>query len=176
MNIPERWKPYFFGALTGLLLTASVGLTGQFFGTSTTFPRATGWIYETLGFDPSQVAFYQVSGGTFGAKAFPDWQLLFVIGIGVGAFLSAILSGTFKTEKLPKMWTDEFGTSVPRRIYYSLAGGALAMIGARMAGGCPSGHGLSGVSQLGISSIVAMVLFFVAGIITVRVLYKGGQQ
>lgn len=176
MSLPERWKPYFFGALTGLLLTLSVGVTGQFFGTSTTFPRVSGWIYETLGLDPAHLPFYQVSGGTFGAAGLPDWQFLFVIGIGVGAFLASILTKTFKTERLPPMWVEQFGHSIPKRIWYSLVGGTLAMIGARMAGGCPSGHGLSGVSQLGVSSIVAMIFFFVAGIVTVRILYRGGGK
>lgn len=176
MIVQERWKPYFFGALSGLLLTLSVAITGQFFGTSTTFPRVAGWFYETIGLDPSRIPFYQVSGGTFGALALPDWQFLFVIGIGVGALLSSIITRTFKTERLPPMWVEQFGHSVSTRIWYSLAGGSLAMIGARMAGGCPSGHGLSGVSQLGVSSFVAMTFYFVAGIVTVRILYRGGGK
>lgn len=172
MRVPDRWRPYFFGALSGLLLTASVGVAGQFFGTSTTFPRIAGWIYELLGLNPAWLEFYTVRGGTFGAAALPDWQFLFVIGIGVGAFLASILTGTFKAERLPPMWVEQFGNSLTKRIGYSLVGGAILMIGARMAGGCPSGHGVSGVSQLGVSSIVAMVFFFIAGILTVRVLYR----
>lgn len=176
MKIPDRWKPYFYGALSGVLLTISVGVAGQFFGTSTTFPRVTGWIYETIGLNPALLEFYQVRGGTFGASALPDWQFLFVIGIGVGALVASIVTKTFKAERLPPMWVEQFGDSLPKRIGYSLIGGVLAIIGARMAGGCPSGHGLSGVSQLGVSSFVAVILFFVAGIVTVRILYRGGGK
>ena len=176
MIIKESWRPYFFGALSGLLLTASVGIAGQFFGTSTTFPRVAGWIYELVGMNPAWLEFYTVRGGTFSGSALPNWQLLFVIGIGLGAFLASMLTGTFKAERLPPMWVEQFGDSLKKRIGYSLIGGFILMIGARMAGGCPSGHGLSGVSQLGISSIVAIIFFFLAGILTVRVLYRREQS
>ncbi len=176
MKIPDRWKPYVFGALSGVLLTISVGVAGQFFGTSTTFPRVTGWIYETIGLNPSLLEFYQVRGGNFGASALPNWQFLFVIGIGVGAFVTSILTKTFKAERLPPMWAERFGDGLPKRAGYSLVGGAVAIIGARMAGGCPSGHGLSGVSQLGVSSILAVIFFFIAGIVTVRFLYGGEKK
>ena len=50
------------------------------------------------------------------------------------------------------------------------------MVGARMADGCPSGHGLSGMMQLSVSSLVAMVMFFGAGIVVARLVYRGGAQ
>ena len=65
------------------------------------------------------------------------------------------------------------GAKKSKRIIFSLAGGSLAMLGARIAGGCPSGHGISGMSQLGVSSLIAMVMFFTGGIITARILYRG---
>jgi len=176
MRVPERWRPYCFGALAGLLLVASVGVAGQFFGTSTTFPRLTGWVYETVGLDPARIPFYQASGGNLGAAGLPDWQFLFVLGIGVGAFLASLATKTFQAERLPPMWVERFGNSLAKRIGFSLIGGTLAIIGARMAGGCPSGHGLSGVSQLGVSSLVAMCCFFVGGIVTVHLLYRGGRS
>ncbi|TVQ38518.1 MAG: hypothetical protein EA384_09090, partial [Spirochaetaceae bacterium] len=70
--------------------------------------------------------------------------------------------------------SERFGNRLRTRIVYSLAGGALAMVGARLAGGCPSGHGVSGMSQLGVSSLIALAMFFLGGIVTARVLYKGG--
>ncbi|WP_018525728.1 YeeE/YedE thiosulfate transporter family protein [Alkalispirochaeta alkalica] len=171
MHIPERSRPYLFGALSGLLLTASVALAGQFFGTSTTFPRLSTFILTSLGIDLSSLAFAQVRDGALTGAAFPNWQLLFVIGIGLGAFISARASGTFHREHLPELWVSSFGSSQKTRLLYSLAGGSLAMIGARMAGGCPSGHGVSGVSQLGVSSLLAMAMFFIGGITTARFLY-----
>ncbi len=174
MTISARSKPYVFGALAGLLLTASVGISGQFFGTSTTFPRASTWFLNTIGIDLGHLAFYQVRDGALTGAAFPNWQLLFVVGIGIGAFIASRLTGTFKSERLPQMWVARFGESNKTRILYSLLGGTLAMVGARMAGGCPSGHGVSGMSQLGVSSLIALAMFFIGGIVTARFLYKGG--
>lgn len=174
MTMTARSKPYVFGALAGLLLTASVGISGQFFGTSTTFPRFSTWVLDLVGINLSHLAFYQAGGGSLTGAAFPDWQLLFVIGIGIGALIASRLTATFKTEALPPMWVDQFGDSRRKRIVYSLIGGTLAMVGARMAGGCPSGHGVSGMSQLGVSSLIALVMFFVGGIVTARFLYRGG--
>ncbi len=176
MKIPQKAKPYFYGALTGVLLTASAAVTGQFFGTSTTFPRLSTRLLDLLGFDLTKTAFYQANDGLFTASALPDWQLLFVIGIGIGAFLSSIISKTFKREVLPPMWEEDMGSKKSKRIIFSLTGGALAMLGARIAGGCPSGHGISGMSQLGVSSLIAMVMFFTGGIITARILYRGGRS
>ncbi|AFG38716.1 YeeE/YedE thiosulfate transporter family protein [Spirochaeta africana] len=176
MKLEARYRPYLFGALSGLLLTASAGIAGQFFGTSTTFPRAASLFVQMFGVDLSQIEFYAVREGTFTAAVFPNWQLLFVLGIGVGAFLSARLSGSFATEKLPPMWVERFGSKTSTRVWFSLAGGVLAMIGARMAGGCPSGHGVSGVSQLGVSSLIAVAMFFIGGIVTARLLYGRSTQ
>lgn len=176
MKIPASGKPYLYGALSGLLLTASVAVTGEFFGTSTTFPRVATWILDFVGFDLGGLAFSRASKGSLTGAVLPDWQFLFVIGIGLGAFIASRLSGTFKTEALPPMWVERFGGSIKKRVAYSLVGGVLAMVGARMAGGCPSGHGVSGMSQLGVSSLVALAMFFVGGIAVAGILYKKGGR
>ena len=131
---------------------------------------------KLAGIDISKTAFYQAGNGILPSASLPDWQLLFVIGIGAGAFISSILSKTFKRESLPPMWAEDMGDKKSRRIIYSLAGEALAMIGARIAGGCPSGHGISGMSQLGAGSLVAMVMFFTGGIATAAIIYRGGRS
>jgi uncharacterized membrane protein YedE/YeeE len=51
-------------------------------------------------------------------------------------------------------------------------GGIVAMIGARLADGCPSGHGLSGMMQLSLSSFFAMAMFFGFGILVANFIYK----
>jgi uncharacterized membrane protein YedE/YeeE len=48
------------------------------------------------------------------------------------------------------------------------------LFGARLAGGCPSGHGLSGISQLAVSGFLSLAFFFAFGLITARILY--GRQ
>ncbi|MBB5022240.1 YeeE/YedE thiosulfate transporter family protein [Desulfurispira natronophila] len=168
----KAWlKPYVYGALAGLLLVLSVAIAGQFFGTSTSYPRMATWLIDLIGIDLGYLAFYQVRDGALTGAAFPNWQLLFVVGIGLGAFLSSMATKTFKAERLPPMWVDRFGDRLGLRVVHSIFGGILVMVGARMAGGCPSGHGVSGVSQLGVSSLLALTMFFVGGIITARILY-----
>lgn len=169
MNIQAKHKPYVFGALTGLLQVLSVALIGQFFGASTTFPRTAGMIVNSLGFDVSQAQLGSFADGP--AILLTHWQTWFVIGIGLGALAMSKMTGTFERERLPKMWTDRFGMSMQKRMWYSLLGGIVAIIGARMAGGCPSGHGVSGVAQLGVSSLIALTMFFVGGIAMARILY-----
>ncbi len=174
MKTALQVRPYVYGALAGLLLTASVGIADQFFGTSTTFPRAATGVLQIVGLDLSGWEFAQVRDGALTGLAFPNWQLLFVIGIGVGAFIAARITRTFKAEALPPMWVSRFGAGKGTRIAYSIVGGVIAMVGARIAGGCPSGHGVSGMSQLGVSSLIALAMFFVGGVVTARILYRGG--
>jgi uncharacterized protein len=45
------------------------------------------------------------------------------------------------------------------------------MLGARLADGCPSGHGLSGLMQLSVSGFAALALFFGSGVLLARMIY-----
>ncbi|KAK2590731.1 hypothetical protein QQS21_011581 [Conoideocrella luteorostrata] len=45
----------------------------------------------------------------------------------------------------------------------AMAGGVLMAIGSRLAGGCTSGHGISGISLLSVSSVMTIVSAFAAG-------------
>nr|WP_320192575.1 YeeE/YedE thiosulfate transporter family protein [uncultured Desulfobacter sp.] len=65
----------------------------------------------------------------------PNWQLMFVIGIGLGAFAAAKLSNDFKWQAVPDMWQEQFGNSSIKRAFVALFGGAVALFGARLAGG-----------------------------------------
>ena len=100
----------------------------------------------------------------------------FVVGIFLGSLLAALTSGTFKWQGVPDMWAERFGTNPALRGIVAFIGGIVAMFGARLAGGCPSGHGLSGIIQLAVSGLIAMVFFFAGGIIMTRLLYSGGNS
>lgn len=166
-------NPYLGGALSGVLVVVSVVLVGKFFGASTTFARLGGLVESW--FLPERVA-----NLAYFKKYVPalDWQLFFVVGIALGAFISSVSTGTFKFETVPPMWKERFGSSSSKRALYAFFGGAIAIFGARMAGGCPSGHGLSGVMQLAPGSIVALFCFFLGGLLSAGFLYgfRGGDQ
>lgn len=165
------WSPYIAGGLSGLVIIVSVLWTGQFFGASTSFVRSVGMLQKI--FEPERVAQLE-----YFIRYLPkfDWQLMFVIGIFVGSLLAALLSGTFKWQGVPDMWAERFGSSSAKRGIVAFLGGIIAMYGARLAGGCPSGHGLSGIVQLAVSGLIAMIFFFAGGIIMTRLVYSGGNK
>jgi len=51
-------------------------------------------------------------------------------------------------------------------------GGVLVMNGARLAGGCTSGHGISGSLQLAVGSWTFFLVMFAAGTVTALALFK----
>ena len=171
MDENKGWNPYFSGALSGVVAVLSVWFTGKYFGASTTFVRTTGML-EGI-FTPERIA--QMP---YFMKELPkiDWQWMFVIGIGVAAFIAAKLVDDFKIQKIPTMWEQHFGSSLGKRGAFAFIGGSIAMFGARLADGCPSGHGLSGVSQLAVSGIVALAMFFLGGLIGTYFLYGRGTK
>ena len=101
-----------------------------------------------------------------------DWQFMLLVGILIGAFFASRFDGSFKMEAVPPYWLERFGGGVGIRAVGAFLGGIVAMFGARLAGGCPSGHGLSGLMQLSISGFIAMIGFFAAGVLVARLLYR----
>jgi len=125
------WSPYLAGALSGLVGILSVLLAGKYFGASTTFVKTAGLIERS--FSPDRVA--QMS---YFIKNTPqiDWQWMFVVGVFLGAMISALTSGSFKLQAVPDMWAEKFGThSTGKRAVIAFFGGVVAMFGARLAGG-----------------------------------------
>lgn len=77
---------------------------------------------------------------------------------------------------MSRAWSRRFGPSRLKRYAAAFLGGAAMMFGARMAKGCTSGHALTGVSQLALSSWVFTPLMFGSAALAARLLYgKGGR-
>lgn len=166
------WSPYLAGALLGLLAIASVLATTQllgktsYLGASTTFVRAAGILEQTIAADHVKSNEYFTK-----TKVQVDWQFMLVVGIVLGAFISSVMDKSFRLEAVPPTWEERFGPSIGKRAVGAFVGGIIAMIGARLADGCPSGHGLSGMMQLSVSSFVALVMFFGVGVLVAHVVY-----
>ena len=168
------WSPYLAGALVGLLAIISVWATTvlmgktNYLGASTTFVRAAGLLERA-------VAPEQVSGNEYFTKTKVkiDWQFMLVSGIFLGALISSVTDRSFKWESVPPVWAKRFGNSPIKRAVGAVLGGIVAMVGARMADGCPSGHGLSGMMQFSVSSLAALCLFFGVGIAVAAMVYRG---
>lgn len=167
----DMWKPmnpYLGGLLTGLLIIASVLVAGKYFGASTSFVRTAGMLEQTVA--PEHVA----SLGYFQKeKPIVEWQWMFVLGIMIGSFVASRASGAFELTGTPATWRERFGPSPVKRGLVAFFGGAIALFGARLAGGCPSGHGLSGGLQLAVSGYIALICFFIGGLIMARIVYRG---
>ena len=73
---------------------------------------------------------------------------------------------------MPTMWRERFGDSMNKRYLGAFGGGVLLLFGARLAGGCTSGHMISGVPQLAISSFIFAVTGFGAAILIAKFLYR----
>jgi uncharacterized membrane protein YedE/YeeE len=173
-NRDGGWSPYIAGALVGVLAVVSVYATtsvlgkSSYLGASTTFVRAAGYIVQALLPDSGSAKEYFSM-----TRITVDWQFMLVIGICIGAFISSLTDRSFKLESVPPVWSRRFGKSISVRAIGAFLGGVLAMFGARLADGCPSGHGLSGIMQLSVSGFAALCLFFAAGCIVAHSIYKG---
>jgi uncharacterized membrane protein YedE/YeeE len=166
------WSPYLAGALAGLLAIASAVATTKvlgktsYLGASTTFVRAAGLLERTVA--PESVAANEYFTKE---KVKVDWQFMLVTGILLGALISSMTDKSFKAEGVPPVWEERFGPSVGKRAAGAFIGGIVAMVGARMADGCPSGHGLSGMMQLSVSAFVALAMFFGVGVLVAHIVY-----
>ena len=163
----ERWSPYIVGICIGVLSWLTFLLSDKAIGCSTAFARTSGMIHRLFhGSKVNKMPYYQKFAPVI------DWEWMLVIGIIIGAFISAKLSGQFKFQWLPDKWVDTFGSIISIRLIVAFFGGIIMGIGSRWAGGCTSGHGISGTLQLAISSWLAAICFFVGGIITAMIIFK----
>lgn len=153
------------GVIFGLVGAASVVLWGPI-GVSGTYPRFIGAIMRVV--DPSYAAAnpYLVK---MGALLKPETWL--VIGLLIGGFAAARTGNQPKAPAIETVHAME--TSVGKRYRDAFIGGLLIVFGARLAGGCTSGHIISGIMQLSISGIIFGAAVFASGIFTAKALRKG---
>ncbi len=167
-----RWSPYVVGAGIGVLSWFSFLVSKKPIACSTTFARGSG-LLERLVRGPAVARrpYYQKITLEWG------WQGMLVTGIVLGSLLSAWLSGDFHWQWVPGLWAATFGSDVLLRLLFALLGGLCLGFGARWAGGCTSGHGISGTLQLAVSSWLAVVCFFAGGILMARIIFNviGGE-
>jgi uncharacterized protein len=163
----ERWSPYAAGIGIGILSCITFMLSDKFIGCSGAFSRTSGMIEKLFRGDVvAEKPYYRKFAPSI------DWEWMLVLGIFIGAFLSAKLSGHFQVAWVPNHWADAFGSSPFTRWVVALIGGIVMGIGARWAGGCTSGHGISGTLQLAVSSWVAAICFFIGGILTATLVFN----
>ena len=103
------------------------------------------------------------------------WELLFLGGAFLSGLVLSVIRKDFKLTLIHENWKKYKGTSATQRIIWAFLGGFILIFGARMAGGCTSGHVVSGGMQLAVSSLVFAVFVFAGLLITGRLFYKPGR-
>jgi len=105
-----------------------------------------------------------------------NYSFVFVLAMVLGGFVaSRIGSGKddTKSRPIPKVWNDRFGDSVSKRYIATFLGGILVLYGSRLAGGCTSGHMMSGMMQTSLSGYLFALGAFAMAIPVALFLYKG---
>lgn len=99
-----------------------------------------------------------LNGVFFASKQDKLWRVLFLLGLFLGALVF-------------QLGVPDFNN--PRQHYplpLLVMGGFLVGFGARMANGCISGHGVCGLANLSLRSLVATGAFMLSGMLTVYVI------
>jgi hypothetical protein len=157
----KAWSPYIAGIIIGLLQIPAFLIIETALGASSSYVTVGGLVASWL--DPA-IAKIDYVARHISAAPKNWWQVALVVGIAVGALLSARLSNAVR-EPISPIWARALGSSsAVRRYAVAFAAGFLMLLGARIADGCTSGHGLSGMAQLAVGSTVAVAAMFTGGI------------
>lgn len=152
--ILEPWPWWLSGILVGSIVPLMWIITNKSFGISSSFQQigsmcVPGCKWEYLGK-------HNRSAGL--------WTLVFVIGVAIGGAVANYLLSSQSIEFVPESHHTAFGAA---RVFI---GAMLLAFGARYAGGCTSGHAISGLSDLNWTSLVAVCFFFAGGLFVTWVL------
>jgi uncharacterized protein len=101
-----------------------------------------------------------------------QWEVLFLGGAFLSGLIISLFRKEFKITIIHSNWEKYKGSSATKRLIWAFFGGFILIIGARLAGGCTSGHVLSGGMQLAVSSLIFAVFVFGGLLITGKYFYK----
>jgi uncharacterized protein len=160
LNKPA-WSPYVAGILIGLLQFPAFLWMDTGLGASSSFVKMSTYILPLLDFDVRQLPYFK----DFVSDPTDLWQMCLVFGVVLGAYISSKSSGLRRGAPSP-VWNMDYGLSNRRRYVLAFMGGFILIFGARLAGGCTSGHGLTGIGRLSVGSFIAVFSIFAGGIVS----------
>lgn len=154
----KTWSPYVAGVIIGLLQVPAFLIIGSALGASSSYVSVSGYIMRLI--DPmiEEIGYFE----KYMTSMKYVWQTSMVVAIGVGALISSRLSGSKRPAYSPA-WRTLAGVSLSQRLGMAFLGGFILLFGARWAGGCTSGHGISGIGQLSVGSMVVVLFMFIGG-------------
>jgi hypothetical protein len=169
---------YVAGPLIGLFVPALLILDNRVFGVSSNLRHLCSAVL------PSRLDYFRYDWKRTGL-----WNLLFAAGILLGGFLachwgrpqSVAISDETRLA-LTKLGIHDFSGLAPRQLFTwsallslkglasVIVGGFLVGFGTAYAGGCTSGHAISGLANLQLPSLIAVAGFFAGGLIATHFL------
>lgn len=177
--LSRPWPWYVAGPLIGLIVPALLLLGAKVFGVSSSFRHVCAIAL------PGRIGYLR-----YDWKRKGSWNLVFVVGLLLGGFVAGTVLADPRSEiaiseatraELAALGVYDREGMVPDEIFgwgrlsgpaswVSLAlGGFLLGFGARWAGGCTSGHAISGLANLQLPSLVAVIGFFAGGLLVTYV-------
>ena len=144
----QPWPWWISGILIGLTVPLLYLLAGKAFGISTSLQQIGAMCA------PNAKLEYLRKHDRTGNL----WTLVFVIGIALGAFVATRYLTAEPVSLLPDTFKSPAGAAK------LLFGGFLIGFGTRYAGGCTSGHSITGIANLNWPSLVATICFFAGGL------------
>lgn len=180
--MPMNWKTG--GVLLGLVFFLAILLVKPI-GVSTQFVILDGIIADAVNPDfvtatddgfTSTNAYLAKSGGKY-AKSVANplnYSFVFVLAMMLGGFLSAMARGGIDAQdrKVPALWRVNYGDDPVKRYLVAFLGGFIVLYGARLAGGCTSGHMMSGMMQTAVSGYIFAAGAFAAAITVSILMFK----
>ncbi len=151
----KYWNPYFGGVMLGLLLLATIYVTGRGLGASGAAKSTVVTVVDAVAPIHAENSAYYSKFLSDDKHPMNEWLVFEVIGILAGAFLSGALSGRLKfvVEHSPKITTKS-------RLIMAALGGLAFGLGSQFARGCTSGAALSGMATLSLAGFIAMMSIF----------------
>ncbi len=163
----KTWSPYAAGVFLGIINVLALVLISKPLGASTAFAKMTSYLVKIGSPSMLNAMYYK-----FVMPPGVNFTVIVVIGILIGGFISAKMSGDFRLRMVTdQQWIDHFGSSVFKRWTLAFIGGAMIEWAAQLAGGCTSGLAISGTMQLAPSGLIFIFGLFASGIATTFLLY-----
>ncbi|NNF14108.1 MAG: YeeE/YedE family protein [Gemmatimonadetes bacterium] len=175
--LTQPWPWYVAGPLIGLAVPLVYLYAGRKWGVSSTFRDVCAATF------PKNLDYFSYSWRDRGS-----WRLTMAVGLVIGGLIAGltgpaeVMISEATRADLSALGITDFGGLVPSEIFswsglatpagvvLIVIGGFLVGFGTRYANGCTSGHAISGLSALRVTSFVAVLGFFAGGLIATHLL------